>query len=300
MNPGGFEIWSEALTLDRNSQLSESKSQFESSAKAFFDEGSLEKVGVARAMFEYSTLMDALAKVQEGRMLKSELKFEDALSSFAKASEILRATVHFAFIAGYVSGCASLETAFEMEDDDEKFQGFKNSIALFEQSKLALSFRDERHPLLRSIDAMIKFTISRALLLESEMLAIKGSLSDSRKKKQQSKDVEEDFKKLAGNEMSSQISRFRIDYFLKGYECHRALTGAFILSFPEKNTLWIGNVGKNSAQIEAVGGSGVDKMILPSESITWEMKPEFRGKLRIKYKDEETGKNYDEGCLTII
>ncbi len=29
----------------------------------------------------------------------------------------------------------------ELEDDEEKFQGFKNSIALLEQSKLALSFR---------------------------------------------------------------------------------------------------------------------------------------------------------------
>ncbi len=274
--------------------------QFEVAAKAFFEEASGAAIGVARALLEYSTLMDAFAAVQEGRLLKTQMKFDEALKNFAKASEILRATVHFGFLASYVSGCASLETASEISDDEEKFQGYKNAIGVLEQSKLALSFRDERHPLMRSIDALIKFAISRALLVESQMLMQKGATADSRKKRKQSRSVEKDFEELAGEEVHSPVSRYKIDYFLKGYEYERATLGAFIMTFPERTSLWIGNVGKNFALVETLGEAPVGKTIPPSGSITVPMLPEFHGRLRIQYTDEETHRRYDEGCLTVI
>src|SRR5579872_1409385 len=269
MVAGGFGIWNDALLHDSQNSLLDSRSDFEAAANTFFEEANSEKTGVARAFFEYSTLMDASARIQDGRLLKSKRKYDESLDFFAKAAEILRATVHFGFLAGYASGCASLETALEFEDDDDKFQGFKNSIALFEQSKLALSFRDERHPLIRSIDAMIKFSISRALLTESEMLSHKGSLSDSRKKEEQSKGADLEFRTLAGSEGASSISKFKIDYFLKGYECERALGGSYLATFPERTTLWIGNTGIHAAMVNFLGKSRVEKKVMPSESIVW-------------------------------
>jgi hypothetical protein len=295
----GFGIWKQALALDKQS-LVESKSRFQEAAKTFFDQAGGSQSGVARALLEYSTLMDSYALVQDARVLKSQLKFDDSLSSFAKAAEILRATVHFGFAAAYVSACASLETAFEMENNQDKFEGFRNSIALFEQSKLALSFRDDRHPKIHSIDVMIKFAISRALLIEADILKERGESSDSRKKKEQSRNVEQDFRKLAGTRSALQISKFKIDYFPTGQEGERATTGSFITTFPERTTLWIGNVGTHDALIHSLGESSLGKVLPPSQSIEWPMIPEFKGKLRISYTDQETKKNYNEGCLTVI
>jgi len=107
----GFEHWKSALENDRKSNLERSKFEFEGAARAFFEETGGSKVGVARAFYEYSTLMDAFATVQEARILKANSSFEGALEKFVKASEILRATAHFAYLASYISGCASLETA---------------------------------------------------------------------------------------------------------------------------------------------------------------------------------------------
>ncbi len=286
------------MALDRRSSLQESDSGFRRAAVAFFDDANTDRTAIARALLEYSTLMDAFSSVQEGRILKEESKFDEALSYFSKASEILRATVHFGFMAGYMSGCAMLETASQMEQDEDKFQGYKNAIALFEQAKLALSFRDVRHPLLRSVEAMVKFGISRALLVESEMLEAKGAAQDSRKKKEQSRNVEMDFYKLSGARVSP--SSFRIDYFLKGYECERSTKGSFLVSFPEKTSLWIGNVGNHSAQIASLGKSQVDRELDPGDSLSWPMDPGFKGKLRIDYTDLETKSRYDEGCLTVF
>ncbi len=295
----GFELWKQALVLDARILLNDSKLKFEHAARSFFNEAS-NKPDVSRAFYEYSTLMDSFATVQDGRMFKSLSQFDKALDSFSRASEIMRATIHFGFMASYVSGCASLETAPDLEDDDEKFQGYKNSIALFEQSKIALSFRDERHPLIRPIDAIVKLAISRALLLESEILAKKGSIADSRKKREQSKTVEQDFRGLAGSEKKTPLSRFRINYFLKGHDCERAASSSYIMSFPEKTSLLIENVGAHPAQLETLGKSTIGKEIAPFGSITWPMEEHFRGRLRISYVDEKTKKRYDEGCLTVI
>ena len=178
------------------------------------------------------------------------------------------------------------------------FQGYKNAIALFEQSKLALSFRDERHPSLRSIDALIKFTISRALVLESQILSNEGSSLESRKKIEQSRNVEEDFILLAGGS-KIEPSRYRIDYLPK-YDCERALDGASLTAFPEAKSLWIGNVGKNSALVESLGKDKIGKTIGAFDSMTLPMNSDFHGRLRISYIDELTENRFDEGCLTVI
>jgi len=300
LNLSGFELWNQAIELDKVSLIPDSKAMFEKAAKVFFDEAGTSGIAVSRPLFEYSTLMDASASVQEGRISKSRLDYDDSLVSFAKSSEILRATVHFGFMAPYVSACASLETAMEMEDDDEKFQGFKNSIALLEQSKLALSFRDDRHPLLHSIDILIKFAISRALLVESAMMTEQGNISDSEKKLEQSRNVENEIRKMTSPESPLLSPRYRIDYFLKAYDTRRAGEGAFITTFPEKTGLWIGNVGTHSALVESLGNSVIHKMIEPRQSIWWPLSSDFRGKLRIRYEDLETSRSFDEGCLTAI
>ena len=117
-------------------ELEASKSWFSQAAHLFFDLGSVTSSRVERALFEYSTLMDAFTIVQQARRLKLDLKYEESLSEFTKAAEILRSTVHFGFLSGYESGCATLETAVELKESDEAFQAFKNAITLFEQSKL--------------------------------------------------------------------------------------------------------------------------------------------------------------------
>ncbi|HYB04764.1 MAG TPA: hypothetical protein VED17_09895, partial [Nitrososphaerales archaeon] len=68
--PRGWELWKQALEFDKKSLVRESKSSFEASAKAFFDDASGEKAVITRALLEYSTLMDAFSSVQEGRLLK--------------------------------------------------------------------------------------------------------------------------------------------------------------------------------------------------------------------------------------
>jgi hypothetical protein len=294
----GFEHWKLAIAYNEISSMEQSKVELAEAARAFFEDGSGAKAPVARAFFELSTLMEAFRNVQEARSFKGDSNFEASLVKFAKASEILRATVHYAYLASYVSGCASLETAGQMESDEDKFTGYKNSIALFEQSKLALSFRDERHPSLRSIDVLIKLAISRALLVESHIFTSDGSSAESRKKKEQSKKVAEDFLVLL-REQKIEPARYKIDYFLK-YDCERALKGAVLSTFPEATSLWIGNLGGNPAHLESLGSQTIDKTIGAFQSIIWPMRSNFRGKLRISYLDETSEKRFDEGCLTII
>ncbi|MDA4129469.1 MAG: hypothetical protein OK457_01740 [Thaumarchaeota archaeon] len=294
---GGFESWEAALVADKSSKLELSKARFQAAADALFREGSLDKARVARALFEFSTLMDAFAKIQEGRILKSESDFERSLRKFEQATEILRSTVHYGFLSSYVSACASLETALEMEAGDDSFQGFKNANALFEQSKLLLSFRDEKHVLIHKIDLLLRYSISRALLVESDILSKSGSNEAACKKKQQSKVIEEELEEQPRKKR--RVHNFRIDYF-PNYDYSRAQNGAFIVVFPELQNLWIGNVGKNGALLEKIGEERVGKKIASCESLIHPIPENFRGKLRVAYDDEENKNQFDEGCLTIV
>ena len=291
----GLGFWRAALDADSKGELESSRSLLQSAARSFFDEGTSNKTAVGRAYFEYSTLMDAFSAVEEGRLLKSRGDYDLSLSKFERASEVFRSTVHYGFFSGYASGCASLETALEMESLEDAFQGFKNTNALFEQSKLLLSFRDEKHPFVHSIDVLLKYSISRALLVESQKLANEGERDSARKKKEQSRAVEEDFERLAGK----SATKFKIDY-LPDYECKRAEKGAYLITFPEQKHMWIGNVGKNPALLNKMGEEKLSKTIVPDESVLQEMGANFRGKLRISYQDEVSGGKFDEGCLTIL
>ncbi len=61
--------------------------------------------------------------------------------------------------------------ALEFESaNDDLFQAYRNAIALFEQSKIALSLRDENHKMMQKIDAMLKFSIGGALKTEGDIL----------------------------------------------------------------------------------------------------------------------------------
>ena len=292
----GFDLWRAALSADSEEKLETSASHFRSAAKEFFDEGSSKKAGVGKALFEFSTLMDAFSSVQEARVLKSNLDFDHSLSKFEHAAEIFRSTIHYAFLSGYVSGCASLETALEMEASEDAFQGFKNANALFEQAKLLLSFRDERHPFMHNIDVLLKYSISRALLVESQIISASGASHEARKKKLQSLAVEADFEQLVGKKAAS---KFKIKYLLD-YECKRRGMGALPIVFPELRTAWIGNVGKHGALLVRIGNRDIGKTIGPDESLIQELEEDYRGKLRLIYEDTENGDRFDEGCLTVI
>ncbi len=294
---GGFESWEAALVADKRGKLELSKARFETAADAFFREGSLEKPRVARALFEFSTLMDAFTKAQEGRILKSESEFERSLLKFERTTEILRSTVHYGFLSSYVSACASLETALEMEAGDDSFQGFKNANALFEQSKLLLSFRDEKHVLIHKMDVLLKYSISRALLVESNILSKSGSTGAALKKKQQSKVIEEELEEQPRKKR--RLDNFRIDYF-PDYDCTRARTGAFIVVFPEQQNLWIGNVGRNGAFLDKIGEMNLGQTLGSCESLIYPIPENFRGKLRVVYDDMENKNHFNEGCLTIV
>ena len=296
LHTGGFDFWRAGLVADSEEKLDVSSGHFQSAAKEFFDEGSSGKVGVGKALYEFSTLMDAFSDVQEARLLKYRSEFDLSLSKFEHASEILKSTIHYAFLSGYISGCASLETALEMEASEDSFQGFKNANALFEQSKLLLSFRDEAHPFMRNIDVLLKYSISRALFVESQNLRSKGANEDARKKKEQSKAVEEDFEKLAGKKSAGN---FKIKY-LPEYECARAEKGALVIVFPEPRDLWLGNVGKNPALLQKIGNRELSKTLSPGESLTQAVEGDYHGKLRIVYEDTTNQQRFDEGCITII
>lgn len=291
-----FVAWEKALQSDRAKSFESSKSEFKHAASIFFDQGSASRTSVGRALFEYSTLMDAFASVQEARILKALEKYEESLAEYSKATEILRATIHFGFLSGYISASASLEAALELAPSDDAFQGFKNAIALFEQSKLTLSFRDEKHPLINLIDASIKYSISNAFFVESELLLANGSEEESRKKRSRSDALRQEYE-----DMMSRIGMVPnlIDYFPIN-DWIRAKSGAFVTSFPESNGIWLGNIGVNPALIEAFGNDRLDKQIGPDESVFCPFKETTRGRIRVRYLDVKKGKNYDEGCGSLI
>lgn len=290
---GPFKAWERALSLDKMKLFEDSRSEFKSAAQAFFDLAR-SRVPTARALFEYSTLMDAFVSIQEGRILKSKSLFDESFAAFSKATEVLRATMHFGFLSGYVSGCASLETSLELEASEDSFQGLKNAIALFEQSKITLSFRDEKHPVIRVIDALIKYSISKALLTESQIIMEKNA-DESKKKMVRSEAIMKDYLKISKEAgiVPDAINYFPIDDF------GRALSNAFIVSFPESDGMWLGNLGIYPATILTLADQPVNTVIEPNQSTHLALKPS-RGRIRVTYTDLKENKSYDEGCMSII
>ncbi|MDG7001532.1 MAG: hypothetical protein JRN15_20740 [Nitrososphaerota archaeon] len=288
-----FELWSEGVLLDEAGKIEESKITFEEAAKKFF-ESTNESPAIAKALFEYSTLMDAYALIQEGRMKRDSSQFETSLAQFGRAADILRATLHFGFLASYVAACATLETAIGMEENEESFEALKGTNALLEQAKLALSFRDERHRLISEIDAMIKYSISKSLFVESRML-LNSDEASSEQKLKQSNAVMKEYEELASRQ---GMHKGRIDYFIVD-DWERVRNGAFISCYPDADKIWLMNIGSNPAVIRTFANEPVTSEIGSRKSIALDMSGR-KGKVRIVYQDLENQTVSDDGCLSLI
>lgn len=287
-----FQVWQGAIVLDEQNSIRESSKMFAKASQSFFEFGSI-KPAVGRACFEYSTLMDSFYRIQVARQLRFELRYDESLKEFGNASQILRATVHFGFLSAYVSACATLETAEELHDKNEAFAAFRNAIALFEQSKFALGLRDELHPTIRIIDSMIKYSISRALFVESGIIADEHKAEESRKKIEQSELIKKEYHSLAGNG-SSRINYFPIQ------DWKRAQSGALIVSYPENKLMWLMNIGSNPVKVDAVGASQMSDVVNPFQALAVPTEKLGRGRIRVVYRDSTTNKIYDEGCLMMV
>jgi hypothetical protein len=240
--------------------------------------------------------MDAFSNVQQARIDRMNHDYDKSLMEFVKSSEIFRSTVHFGFMAGYVSGCAMLETGLEIAEPDEVVEAMKNAIALFEQSKLALGFQDERHTLINIIDSMIKYAISEAFLAESKSITRDGRIEESLKKKAQSELVAQD---QATSAVNAKIKPKVVSYFPVA-DWKRVQTSGFIIAYPEANSLLLMNIGVNPIVVQRIGEDEVDILIQTRQSISCQIDNAVIGKIRVKYTDLSEGKSYDEGCLLKI
>ncbi len=292
-----FAIWAGAIKFDETGNTSESKKLFETAAKEFYFAGS-ENTEVALAYNEYSTLMDAFSTVQKCRELIAQEDFDGALNSLVKAGEIFRATLHFAFLSPFVASCAGLEVLEGLsEPDEDSFQACKNSIALLEQSKLVLSFRDEQHPIIEVIDAYIRLAISKALKIESELESKLGSAEPEIESKANRsillyKEYEDRLSKI-GRKSS------RLDYFpLMDYQ--RAIEGAFILGYPNDEDLVLVNIGAQGAELSRLGNLELLQKIEARSTWRVSLKRFQKVKIRVIYKDPKSGLSYDEGCLSLV
>lgn len=292
-----FTLWGEGIDLDQGFQFEASSSKFKAAAQEFFGLGSrYEKV--ARAYYEYSTLMDAYSQIELGRKDIGTNEFDQALVKFDEAAKILRSTIHFGFLAPFISACATTETTDKMErEDQECLQGYKNAIALYEQSKLALSFRDENHFIITVMDAYIRYCISQALFVESIDQRHQGNIEASTDKEKRSKLLRTEFEgllKKAGEDKKNLL------YFpLDDYK--RAKEGSFIVSFPEASSLSLLNLGSHTAGIEKIGNfDPIQADLEPSNSMNFSSKVIGKGKIRVIYTDMVTEKRFNEGCLMVI
>jgi hypothetical protein len=289
-----FLLWKEAINFDQKSDLQLSHSKFAQAAQKFFDLASSEEK-IARGLYEYSTLMDAFSRIQLGRLGASKGEFDGALSKFNEASQILRSTIHFGFLAAFIAACATTETTDKLEDNDaEKLQGYRNAIALFEQSKIALGFRDEHHPISTIIDAYIRCCISRALALESLTQAQSGSIDLAEETKKRSELITKEFQ-LLGSRAGIRTDRL---IFLPLDDYRRVEEGSYILTYPDKGRLLLLNIGTNPATIDSIGSKTFNERKLESRDSLEVLEGEVeKGRIRVTYTDEISGKNYDEGCV---
>jgi hypothetical protein len=289
-----FAIWGKALGLDKESKLEASKQEFKKAGEGFTSAAE-ERPSIKRALLEYTTAMDAFALIQEGRELRDASSFDAALQAFGKAAEILRATLHFGFMASYVSALALLETLTGLEAIEDSTDAIKNAIALLEQSKLALSFRDERDPLVNVIDAYIKYSISKAYSAEAQALLVKGDVEGWKAKRAQVESLTKEFEKHI---MGAGLRVEKMEYF-PVRDWYRATHGALVIVYPEADKLLLLNVGNSKARVDALGAKRMRKEITPGGSISIDG-PEQKGKLRIVYTDVDHKIKYDEGCLTVV
>ncbi len=296
-----FTLWEEGMSHNSAGLYRLSVSKFQQAAQTFFDAASnASENKIDKAYYEYSTLMDAFSRVQQGRELLELKQFDDALAKFAESSNILRSTIHFSFLAPYVSACAITEVTdlreANDEEVDENFQGYKNAIALFEQSKIALSFRDELDPIIKKVDVYIRYCISEALSLESS--EGKAALQASLNKDKNSNVEKQGSLTASGNQDLGKKNEMQ---YLPLTDFKRAKEGSFVVSYPDAEGLWLINIGVNSANLLRLGSLSLNQVILESKGTVHFNANEFgKGKIRLQYEDKKTGKRFDEGCLQVL
>ena len=291
-----FLHWKVGVALDHVMKFEESASEFKQAAEFFFVTAS-KQTEVAKAMFEYSTLMDAFSNTEQGRRFLSKDNFSDAANALPRASEILRSTLHFAFLAPYISACATLETVAGMEiGDEDTLQAYRTANALLEQAKFALGFSDETHVLITVIDAYLKYSISEALQSESRSLFASGLRELASDKQLRSDQVRREYEYLAAK---AGLALDAIE-FLPQRDFNERDNAPFILAYPDAVNLWLLNVGKNSAVVEKLGNAAVNQKIAPMSSASFELEKLAKGRIRVEYIDPATQEKHDEGCLTLI
>ncbi len=291
-----FLHWKAGVALDHVQKFEESASQFKQAAEFFFVTAS-KQTEVAKAMFEYSTLMDAFASREQGRRFLSEDNFSEAANALPRASEILRSTLHFAFLAPYISACATLETVAGMErGDEDTFQAYRTTNALLEQAKFALGFMDETNMLITVIDAYLKYSISGALQNESSYLIASGSRELAPDKQLRSGQVRREYEYLAA---MAGLGLDEIE-FLPQRDFNEREQAPLILAYPDASNLWLLNVGTNPAVIEKLGNAAIDRIIAPMSAARFELSGMVKGRIRVEYLDPSKQEKHDEGCLTLI
>jgi hypothetical protein len=288
-----FAFWSAGLALERTGKLADSERQFKAGAEAFYIKAS-ENTAISKALNEYSTLLDAFANTQRARIFSSRSRFSQSVQAFSRGSEIFRSTIHFGFLAAYVSACATLETARAFgKKSKDLFQAYRNAIALFEQSKLALSFRDQSHPLMREIQGLILFTISKALKFEAMEAHNRKLANDKESRSKQLLAESETLLRRDASEIGS------LEYFPSN-DWFRAGTGSFLMAYPDAENLWLSNLGINPATVEKLGNLRPETTVQPKSSISFPLKSLAKGKIRVVYADLTTHTKYDEGCISLI
>ena len=288
--------WKCAVALDLMLDYDNSAVEFKTAAQFFFNLSSTE-TKIARALFEYSTLMDAFSNTQQARKFILESDLAKALDSLTQAAEILRATLHFAFLAPYVSGCATLEIANSLDVSDEDcLQAYKNAIALFEQSKIALSFRDENHPLADTMTAYIKFAISKALLIEAQNLRIVHSNNKAQEKENRYNEVRQEYEYFAAK---AGLRPNKIDY-LPLLDYLRVETSAYVVGYPDSQSLWLLNIGAHPSRIEKMGQQSPNVDLASKDSIPFPLSQLGKGRIYVTYFDNSSNIKYKEGCISLI
>jgi hypothetical protein len=292
-----FKLWEEGMNDDSAGYYGLSASKFQLAAQSFFEAGSPESKQV-KAYYEYSTLMDAYARIQQGRQLLESRQFDEALGKFTESAKILRSTIHFGFLAPYVSACAITQvTELGERNEEESIEGYKNAIALFEQSKIALSFRDELDSIIRKIDKYIRFCVSQALYLESLQHLRSGDTLIAADKENRARAVKQEYLSDANNNLGNAAKL----QFLPLLDFKRVDEGAFVVSYPDADGLWLVNIGQNPAHLIKIGSLSLGQVLLGAQdSVHFNASEIGKGKIRLEYEDKATGKKYNEGCVLII
>lgn len=292
-----FRLWKRAVELSQHHLFEESLRNFSNSAQAFFNSAS--KAGpISKALNEYSTVMDSFAKTQNARLKMSSGNFDGALRDLELATGIFRASIHFAYLAPYVSACATMDAANGLESKDiERFESFRNAVALFEQTKLGIYLKDDLDPKIHKIDMYLKLAISKALRAEGEMLEASGAIENAERKYAQYVAANNEYLELASETM---MEPGYLEYFIAD-DCSRTLDGAHIVTYTSENTIELLNVGLNNARVLKLGHVVTDCIVQAGDSVSYHLDSTLKkGRWRVCYEDEKTGKEYSEASISVL